>query len=119
MKYVEDLSGDYESEIEGYRAFAMRAAKELKYGKEVIQRLEEATTDDEIYRIMKNSREKIEDLPGKKIPVKKIPERALSADEVRDIRKSNLSCVQLAEKYRVSSILIRRIWNGTSYGDVK
>lgn len=40
MKYGGDLPGDYESGIEGYRAFAMRAAKELKYGKEVIQSLE-------------------------------------------------------------------------------
>ena len=39
-----------------YKRWAIRAAKELHYGKKVVDKLKKATSDDEITRIMYSAR---------------------------------------------------------------
>ena len=41
-----------------YRKNAIRAAKDLKYGEDVVKRIEQAKTDSEIQRIMTSARRK-------------------------------------------------------------
>lgn len=49
---------DYEvNDVRAYRRGALKAAKELCYGDEVIRRIKNAKTSDEISRIMRTARE--------------------------------------------------------------
>lgn len=45
-------------QVDTYKTSAIKAARELFYGDEVIQRLKNAETDDEISRIMSDARVK-------------------------------------------------------------
>ena len=49
------------SELEWYKIEAKRAAKDLLYGKAVIEKIDKAKTENEITRIMKNARKRGEE----------------------------------------------------------
>ena len=57
---MNNKDSDYTNDdLRAYRRGALKAAKELCYGDEVIRRIKNAKSSDEISRIMKTAREKM------------------------------------------------------------
>ena len=56
------MRNTYDTRLEGYRIDALKAAKDLKYGKDVIKAIESAGAIGEIERIMRAARLKESDV---------------------------------------------------------